>query len=190
MPRLRVGSGCVREAVCEYVARPGVGVVVFVFGCVSAWLCVWVCFCVRVCCCVCGRLCGCLHVCLCWRSFYVRVCDHAYPATPLPPTPHTRYLVEDEYGQVWTGGSTYADLPIHMHMANSFLFGRNRVVFFNGMHSPVFAGEVRRCPVLRCLWAPVPRCLWAVLGLPVGCMWAPVPRCLYAVLGLSVGSCP
>jgi hypothetical protein len=89
--------------------------------------------------------------------------------------------VEDEYGQVWTGGSTYADLPIHMHMANSFLFGRNRVVFFNGMHSPVFAGEVRRCPVLRCLCA--------VLGLPVGCLWAacglPV-GCLCAACGLPV----
>ncbi len=89
----------------------------------------------------------------------LRVCDHAYPTTPNAPS-QSRYLVEDEYGQVWTGGSTYADLPIHMHMANSFLFGRNRVVFFNGMHSPVFAGEVGRCPV--------PRCLWAVLGLPVG----------------------
>jgi hypothetical protein len=75
----------------------------------------------------------------------LRPCLPHYPPRPLS---HTRYLVEDEYGQVWTGGSTYADLPIHMHMANSFLFGRNRVVFFNGMHSPVFAGEVRRCPVL------------------------------------------
>jgi hypothetical protein len=108
--------------------------------------------------------------------------------TPLPPTPPLklpRYLVEDEYGQVWTGGSTYADLPIHMHMANSFLYGRNRVVFFNGMHSPVFAGEVRRCPVPRCLCA-VLRCLWAACMLSVGCLWAAC-RLLCAACGLPVG---
>ena len=63
------------------------------------------------------------------------------------PLYSSRYLVEDVNGTVWTGGSTYADLPIHMHMANSFLYGRNRVVFFDGMHSPVFAGT--RWPTRR-----------------------------------------
>jgi hypothetical protein len=98
----------------------------------------------------------------------------------------SRYINEDEDGNVWTGGhvaevarmmmlskpgnmirsvakglgmfpllllaacllaavarapgATWADLPIHLHIANAFVHGRNRVVYFNGMHSPVFAG--------------------------------------------------
>jgi hypothetical protein len=64
------------------------------------------------------------------------------------PLYSSRYLKEDDHGNVWTGGSTWADLPIHLHMANSFLYGRNRVVYFDGMHSPVFAGENMRYPFL------------------------------------------
>ena len=64
------------------------------------------------------------------------------------PLYSSRYLAEDAQGNMWTGGSTWADLPIHLHMANSFLYGRNRVVYFDGMHSPVFAGESMKYPFL------------------------------------------
>lgn len=60
----------------------------------------------------------------------------------------SRYINEDEDGNVWTGGATWADLPIHLHIANAFVHGRNRVVYFNGMHSPVFAGEAMKYPFL------------------------------------------
>lgn len=57
----------------------------------------------------------------------------------LVPLYSTRFIPEHD-GKVWSGGSCWADLPIHMHMAQSFLVGRNQDVSWGGMHSPVFAG--------------------------------------------------
>jgi hypothetical protein len=51
-------------------------------------------------------------------------------------------------GKVHSGGSCWADLPIHMHMAQSFLVGRNQDVSWGGMMSPVFAGEPMAYPFL------------------------------------------
>lgn len=52
----------------------------------------------------------------------------------------TRMLPEKD-GKIWSGGSCWADLPIHMTIAESFLSGRNQDVSWGGLHSPVFAGE-------------------------------------------------
>ena len=53
-----------------------------------------------------------------------------------------------ENGKIMSGGSCWADLPIHMHIAESFLQGRNQDVSFTDMHSPVFAGEKMYYPFL------------------------------------------
>jgi hypothetical protein len=44
-------------------------------------------------------------------------------------------------GNMYSGGSCWADFPIHMAIAESFLQGRNMDVSFNQLTSPVFAGE-------------------------------------------------
>jgi hypothetical protein len=63
------------------------------------------------------------------------------------PLYSSRFIPEHD-GKVWSGGSCWADLPIHMHMAESFLNGRNQDVSWGGMHSPVFAGEPMAYPFL------------------------------------------
>ena len=50
-------------------------------------------------------------------------------------------MIPEEGGKIWSGGSCWADLPIHMHIAEAFLQGRNQDVSFTDMISPVFAGE-------------------------------------------------
>ncbi len=69
-------------------------------------------------------------------------------ALVMTPLYSSRYLYEEADGSVMTGGSTWADLPIHLHFANAFLYGRNRAVYFHGMHSPIFAGELMQYPFL------------------------------------------
>lgn len=51
-------------------------------------------------------------------------------------------------GKMWSGGSCWADLPIHMHIAEAFLQGRNVDVSAGALHSPVFAGERLYYPFL------------------------------------------
>ena len=68
-------------------------------------------------------------------------------AALLVPLYSSRFIPEHD-GKVWSGGSCWADLPIHMHMAQSFLEGRNKDVSWGGMASPVFAGEPMAYPFL------------------------------------------
>lgn len=49
---------------------------------------------------------------------------------------------------IMSGGSCWADLPIHMHIAESFLTGRNQDVSWSDMQSPVFAGSNMYYPFL------------------------------------------
>lgn len=63
------------------------------------------------------------------------------------PLYNSRFIPEHD-GKVWSGGSCWADLPIHMHMAQAFLSGRNQDVSWGGMHSPIFAGEPMAYPFL------------------------------------------
>lgn len=60
----------------------------------------------------------------------------------------TRMIPSDEHGRVYSGGSCWADLPIHMTIAESFLTGRNQDVSWGDMHSPVFAGEKMYYPFI------------------------------------------
>lgn len=53
-------------------------------------------------------------------------------------------MIPEENGRIFSGGSCWADLPIHMHIAESFLSGRNQDVSWGDMHSPVFAGALRQ----------------------------------------------
>lgn len=53
---------------------------------------------------------------------------------------YSSHMIPEEDGKVYSGGSCWADLPIHMHIAYSFLSGRNQDVSWGDMHSPVFAG--------------------------------------------------
>lgn len=71
----------------------------------------------------------------------------AVAALPLWSLYSSRFIPEHD-GAVWSGGSCWADLPIHMHIAESFLSGRNQDVSFGSMHSPVFAGEVMAYPFI------------------------------------------
>ncbi len=59
----------------------------------------------------------------------------------------TRFFPEDEHGNVYSGGSCWADMPIHMHFANSFIYGRNQDVSWS-MQSPIFAGEAMTYPFI------------------------------------------
>lgn len=54
---------------------------------------------------------------------------------------YTTRMIPEQDGKIYSGGSCWADLPIHMHIAESFLQGRNQDVSWGDMHSPVFAGE-------------------------------------------------
>jgi hypothetical protein len=65
----------------------------------------------------------------------------------LVPLYSSRFIPEHD-GKVWSGGSCWADLPIHMHIANSFLHGRSADVSWGGMQSPIFAGEPMAYPFL------------------------------------------
>lgn len=60
----------------------------------------------------------------------------------------THMLFEKEDGTVWTGGSCWADFPIHMHITNSILHGRNSAVSLAGMQSPIFADRPLTYPYL------------------------------------------
>ena len=57
-------------------------------------------------------------------------------------------LTTKEDGSVWTGGSCWADFPIHLHISNSMLHGRNKVMSFSSMHSPIFADRPMTYPYL------------------------------------------
>jgi len=59
----------------------------------------------------------------------------------------TRFFPEDDQGNVYSGGSCWADMPIHMHFANSFIYGRNQDVSWS-MQSPIFAGEAMTYPFI------------------------------------------
>ena len=61
---------------------------------------------------------------------------------------YSSHMLSESMGRVWAGGSCWADLPIHMHVAESFLQGRNQDVSWGQMHSPVFAGERMVYPFL------------------------------------------
>lgn len=60
----------------------------------------------------------------------------------------TRFLPENPDGSVRSGGSCWADLPIHMHMMQAFLVGRNQDISFFGLHSPIFAGRPMSYPFI------------------------------------------
>ena len=49
---------------------------------------------------------------------------------------------------IYSGGSCYGDLPIHMYLAESFLIGGNKHISWSGMTSPIFAGERLTYPFL------------------------------------------
>jgi hypothetical protein len=58
-------------------------------------------------------------------------------------------MVPTRDGKVWTGGSCYGDLPIHMTIAQSFLVGCNTAVGWpSAMESPIFAGHPLTYPFL------------------------------------------
>lgn len=89
---------------------------------------------------------------------------------------YSSHMLSESMGRVWAGGSCWADLPIHseparcssaaaplhtappprtphptpaaVHVAESFLEGRNQDVSWGQMHSPVFAGEKMVYPFL------------------------------------------
>ena len=60
----------------------------------------------------------------------------------------SRYLVENPHGGINSGGSVWADMPIHMTFANSFLYGANRGVWLLNMQSPIFAGAAMHYPFI------------------------------------------
>jgi hypothetical protein len=64
------------------------------------------------------------------------------------PVWDSHMLYEKEDGSVWTGGSCWADFPIHMHILQSVLVGRNQAVSLTGMHSPIFADRPMSYPYL------------------------------------------
>ena len=59
----------------------------------------------------------------------------------LAPLYNSRMLPE-EGGRVFSGGSCWADLPMHMTVAESFINGRNQDVSWSQMVSPIFAGAL------------------------------------------------
>ena len=81
----------------------------------------------------------------------------------------TRFFPEDEQGNVYSGGSCWADMPIHMHFANSFIYGRNQDVAWGTMHSPIFAGEVMTYPFIPDWHAGV--LYWMGDGMRHAMMW-------------------
>lgn len=60
----------------------------------------------------------------------------------------TRFIPEDNERHVYSGGSCWSDLSIHLHMAYSFIYGRNQDVSFFDLMSPIFAGEKMSYPFL------------------------------------------
>ena len=68
----------------------------------------------------------------------------------LVPLYDTRMLKPEgeDGGKIFSGGSCWADLPLHMTMAESFLHGRNQDVSWSQMVSPLFAGESLAYPFL------------------------------------------
>jgi len=54
---------------------------------------------------------------------------------------YSSHMIPEDGGRIFSGGSCWADLPIHMTIAESFLTGRNNDVAWGDMQSPVFAGE-------------------------------------------------
>eukprot|EP01138_Halocafeteria_seosinensis_P008808 gb/GECG01009003.1/.p1 GENE.gb/GECG01009003.1/~~gb/GECG01009003.1/.p1 ORF type:complete len:839 (+),score=58.98 gb/GECG01009003.1/:1-2517(+) len=64
------------------------------------------------------------------------------------PLFQTRFIPEDEKGNVYSGGSCWSDLSIHLHMAYSFIYGRNQDVSFFDLSSPIFAGAKMSYPFL------------------------------------------
>ena len=83
-------------------------------------------------------------------------------------------------GTIMSGGSCWADLPIHMHIAEAFLQGRNADISWGAMASPVFAGEHLYYPFLPDFHAAVMKQLGCELGdafhwtgwLMAGSLWA------------------
>ena len=58
------------------------------------------------------------------------------------PLYDTRMLKEEGPNRVFSGGSCWADLPMHMTVAESFINGRNQDVSWSQMIAPVFAGSL------------------------------------------------
>lgn len=56
------------------------------------------------------------------------------------PMMSTRFVPERD-GAVFSGGATWADLPIHLDLINSWLHGTNVELGFDRLESPVYAGS-------------------------------------------------
>eukprot|EP00002_Diphylleia_rotans_P021799 TRINITY_DN4252_c0_g1_i2.p1 TRINITY_DN4252_c0_g1~~TRINITY_DN4252_c0_g1_i2.p1 ORF type:complete len:525 (+),score=69.09 TRINITY_DN4252_c0_g1_i2:95-1669(+) len=62
---------------------------------------------------------------------------------------HTHMLPEDEYGNLLTGGNCYSDLPYHLTITNSFLYGYNSRLFsLFSMSNPVFYNDRLQYPII------------------------------------------
>jgi len=72
----------------------------------------------------------------------------AISAVVFYPLWDSHMLFQKEDGSVWTGGSCWADFPIHMHITQSMLHGRNKAISLAGMHSPIFADRPLTYPYL------------------------------------------
>ena len=57
-------------------------------------------------------------------------------------------MIPEVHGMLWSGGSCYGDLPIHMQISNAFIHGCNMQISWSGMKSPIFAGERMTYPFL------------------------------------------
>jgi len=75
----------------------------------------------------------------------------------LTPLYATRMLKEEGPGRVFSGGSCWADLPMHMTVAESFINGRNQDVSWSQMVSPIFAGAFVLAAAALCGCTPARR---------------------------------
>lgn len=98
-------------------------------------------------------------------------CALAYVVWPL----YNTRMIPEQHGFIWSGGSCYGDLPIHMQISNSFIFGCNTQVSWSGMVSPIFSGERMMYPFLPDFHAAIvvvaggTLCVWSYSVLSAAC---------------------
>ncbi|KAF6004172.1 hypothetical protein F1559_003114 [Cyanidiococcus yangmingshanensis] len=72
----------------------------------------------------------------------------AMTAVVVWPMVSSRFLKEDPSGAVLSGGATWADLPFHMNIAASFLYGTNREFDYRRIEAAFYAGSRLVYPLL------------------------------------------
>ncbi|KAF6004171.1 hypothetical protein F1559_003087 [Cyanidiococcus yangmingshanensis] len=92
------------------------------------------------------------------RNFWVEVCSGRLSVWALAlfaialfccwPIYSAHFTLEDVDGEWKTSGGSWGDIPLHLHLLTSFLYGSNKHFWYGRVESPISAGKLLAYPFL------------------------------------------